>query len=959
MSDIFLKFCIFVRMHTKMSRNILIAVLCSVILLIGHNAFAASRGYEVTGTVLEAGSENPVPGAAVKLGEDYLWAVTDIDGTFTFTNVQPGEWTIEVSCLGYQTAVRKVKIGGDVQEIDIVLHESSLALDEVLVTAKRTDDLNTSHSLGRDALNHLQISNTTDIAALLPGGKTVNPDLTSENSFSLREGGSSTGNAAFGTAVEVDGVRLGNNASFGAMGGADTRNIAVENIESIEIITGVPSAEYGDLNSGMVKINTRKGRTPTNLTFSVNPRTYQTSVSKGVDLQKNNGVLNISAEWARSVKQLVSPYTSYNRTGITANYSNTFADVLRFEAGLAGNIGGMNSKDDPDAFTGEYQKDRDNVFRGNASLTWMLNKSWVTNLKLEASANFNDNLSRYHKYESFASNQPAVHAETQGYYLATMLPLTYFSDQIVDSKELDLAASLKYNWTKRWSDIKSSLKAGVQWKANGNVGQGEYYEDPSLAANGYRPRPYADYPFMHNLSVYAEEHLTVPVAQTKLELTAGLRLENVFIRNSLYDNKASLSPRFNLKWQLTDCVAVRGGWGITEKLPSYYILYPKQEYRDILTYGFSHGNQASYVYYTQPYTVTYNPNLRWQRNSNAEVGLDLDLGGIEISLVGFYNVTKGPYNMLNVYEPYSYDILQRPEGFQMPDNPQIKVDEQTGMVYVRGSKEEYWTPMSVKVTDRTFAKSTMQNNGADVKRAGAELVLEFPEIRPLRTTFRLDAAYTYTKYLNDQLSAYYQNGWSHTSLPDRSYQYVGIYANGGGTSVANGKVTQNLDANLTAITHIPQVRLIITCRLEATLLRRSRNLSEYDGQTYAFTVSQNDNTPTGGDIYDGNSYTAVYPVSYMDLDGNVHPFTAAQAADPDFANLILKSDNIYTFAQDGYGMYMSANLSITKEIGDHVSLSFFANNFTNSRRYVKSIASGVGAIFTPAFYYGLTCRLKF
>ena len=157
----------------------------------------------------------------------------------------------------------------------------------------------------------------------------------------------------------------------------------------------------------------------------------------------------------------------------------------------------------------------------------------------------------------------------------------------------------------------------------------------------------------------------------------------------------------------------------------------------------------------------------------------------------------------------------------------------------------------------------------------------------------------------------------------------------------------------------PQARIIITCRLEATLLRRSRNLSQYNGAEYAFTVSETDNNPTGGNIYDGKSYTAIYPVSYMDLDGNVHPFTAAQAADPDFANLILKSDNIYTFAQDGYGMYMSANLSITKEIGDHVSLSFFANNFTNSRPYVKSLATGVGAIFTPAFYYGLTCRLKF
>jgi outer membrane receptor protein involved in Fe transport len=189
---------------------------------------------------------------------------------------------------------------------------------------------------------------------------------------------------------------------------------------------------------------------------------------------------------------------------------------------------------------------------------------------------------------------------------------------------------------------------------------------------------------------------------------------------------------------------------------------------------------------------------------------------------------------------------------------------------------------------------------------------------------------------------------------------VGIYANGGSaTAVINGKMTHNLDANLTAITHIPQVRLIITCRLEMSLLRLSRNISRYQGKDYAYTVSETDKNPTGGNISDGNSFTAVRPVAYMDLEGNVHLFTDEQAADPDFASLILKSANAYTFALDGYGPYMSANLSVTKEIGDHVSLSFFANNFTNSRPYVKSFATGVGAIFTPAFYYGLTCRLKF
>ncbi len=928
---------------------------------VGFAAYADPKYFPVSGTVTEYGTEIPVIGAAVRLGEDYLWTTTDIDGKFALDKVQPGEYVLEVSCLGYVTVSVSVDVRKDMEGIAITLHESSLALDEVVVTAQRAKDgLGTSHTLGRDALNHLQLSNMTDVAALLPGGKTVNPDLTAENTFSLREGGSTLGNSAFGTAVEVDGVRLGNNASFGAMHGVDTRNVAVDNIESVEVITGVPSAEYGDLNSGMVRIRTKKGRTPVNVAFTVNPRTYQTSVSKGIDLQDDNGVLNVSAEWARAVKKLVSPYQSYTRSGLTLNYSNNFAYVLRFEAGLSGNLGGMDSKDDPDAFTGEYEKARDNAFRGNTSLTWLLNRSWITSLSLDASASFHDNLQTYHRFESYGSQQPAVHSEKEGYYLADRLPLTFFSDQVTDSKELDFAASLKYNWHRRWDEVKSSLKAGVQWKVSGNVGQGEFYKDPSLAANGYRPRPYTDYPFMHNLSAYVEEHLTLPVAETTLEVTAGLRMENVFISNSLYTNKTTFSPRFNAKWKLAEGFALRGGWGVTEKLPSYYILYPKQEYRDIQSFGFSYGDGASYVYYTQPYTVRYNPDLKWQRNSNSEFGIDAAFLGTKLSLVGFYNVTRNPYNFLDIYDPFSYDILQRPEGFEMPSKPQIKVDSQTGMVWLRGGDDQYWTPMDVKVTDRTFVRSTQQNNGADISRAGAELIVEFPEITPLRTTFRMDASYTYTRYVNDQLSAYYQTGWSHTTLPDRSYQYVGIYANGGGgNAVVNGRLTHNLDANITAITHIPQVRLIVTCRLEMSLLRRSRNLSLYDGKDYAFTVGETGKTPTGGDIHAGDSFTAVYPVAYMDLDGNVHPFTDKQAADPDFASLILKSANVYTFALDGYGPYMSANLSITKEIGDHVSLSFFANNFTNSRPYVRSIATGVGAIFTPAFYYGLTCRLKF
>ena len=367
-----------------------------------HQVYAAAAvdgdAIDIAGRVMDARTEAPVAGTVVRLGEDYLWAVTGEDGRFIFSDVQVGRYLVEASCLGYVTAVQEVDAGKDIPELIFRLNESSLALDEVVVTAQKAKDgLSTSHNLGRDALNHLQLSNMTDVAALLPGGKTVNPDLTSENIISLREGGSDAGNASFGTAVEVDGVRIGGNASFGEPSGAGTRNVAVENIESIEVITGVPSAEYGDLNSGIVKINTRKGRTPVNVTFTVNPRTYQVAASKGIDLQEGKGVLNVSAEYARAVKKLISPYQSYTRSGISFTYSNTFRKVLRFEAGLTGNLGGMNSKDDPDAFKGEYEKAKDNVIRANTSMTWLLNTPWITNLKLDASLNFNDKLTQAHK----------------------------------------------------------------------------------------------------------------------------------------------------------------------------------------------------------------------------------------------------------------------------------------------------------------------------------------------------------------------------------------------------------------------------------------------------------------------------------------------------------------------------------------------------------------------------------
>ena len=56
------------------------------------------------------------------------------------------------------------------------------------------------------------------------------------------------------------------------------------------------------------------------------------------------------------------------------------------------------------------------------------------------------------------------------------------------------------------------------------------------------------------------------------------------------------------------------------------------------------------------------------------------------------------------------------------------------------------------------------------------------------------------------------------------------------------------------------------------------------------------------------------------------------------------------------------NFSVTKEIGDLASISFYANNFFNNFSKIRSSRTEdyvQGSVYITNFYYGLTLRLKF
>lgn len=970
-----------------------------------------AQKYSFSGTILNRKDKSPVDFATVLFVECEQWATADANGRFTIGNIPAGKNTLEISCLGYVTLRMPVTITKNVDVFTVMLDEDNLTLASAVVTAKENESSATTHRvMDRTALDHVQLVSASDISGLLPGGVTQNPSLTSTQRFNLRAGGvAESGNASFGTAVEVDGVRLSNNASLSGTSGVATNNIATSNIESVEVISGVPSVEYGDVGAGIVKLNTRKGVTPYMVTLTTNPNIKQASFSKGFGLgdtkrKASKGVLNVNAEYTKSYKDQRSPYTSYDRKQISASYSNTFMRgffegiPLRFTAGVSGNLGGMDSKADPDKLTGTYSKQRNNSLRGNIEASWLLSKPWITNLEFKGSLVYSDNLSKTKEQYSSAGGTVALHGKEEGYFMAVdygsdqdaaaiLIPRGYwYNTMCLDDKPFSYKLTLKGNLAKKIGHVSNRILLGAEWNADGNFGKGEYSEDISTAPT-YRTYDYSELPFMNNLAVFLQDNVMIPTGKEgSVNLIAGLRSESTFIKGSEYGTTSSLSPRFNAKYTVLEGfrrrnktvrnLAFRASWGMAVKQPSFAILYPEPDYSSIrvLNPPTASDGSAYYGYYIKPSQIEYNPGLTWQRNYQSEVGVDLDILGTKISVAGYWNRTAKSFRVSNAYDSFAYNYTDQSmlESCGIPvDNRTYLIGKSTGIVTVVDKTGALPSETITGITRESLIKRTYaDNDGSPVNRYGIEWVIDFPRINPVNTDIRLDGNFYSYKSVDKDLLAY--SPTSQQLVDGTPYKYVGWYT--GGNKFANGSEIRTVNANVTFTTHIPKARMILSLKVEGTLMKYSRNLSEgIDGETRTVAIPDRSSfLPSGEtDFMDNSSYTATYPLHYSSYwDPTPRPFyedyVKAKTSNPqlfnDLSALVVKTSQIYTFRKNYISPYFSANFSVTKEIGELASISFYANNFFRNMGQVYSTMtkqhSSVSR-YIPKFYYGLTIRLKF
>jgi len=98
-----------------------ISSLLILLFLLSYSLVAQQGGGVIRGQVVDATSNEPVPFASVVIWNTTTSAMTDFDGYFSFTGVQPGFVELRVSSVGYKTYVSEAVMVTNNNEVNLVI----------------------------------------------------------------------------------------------------------------------------------------------------------------------------------------------------------------------------------------------------------------------------------------------------------------------------------------------------------------------------------------------------------------------------------------------------------------------------------------------------------------------------------------------------------------------------------------------------------------------------------------------------------------------------------------------------------------------------------------------------------------------------------------------------------------------------------------------------------------------
>src|SRR5690606_2602149 len=113
-------------------------VLLLALLFGALDAHAQGRG-KISGKVTDAATGEALPGVNVVIDGTTMGTATDLEGDYFIANLQPGEYTLRVSSIGFKpTTIQGIIVHlNTTTEVNVELEEETLVGEEVVVTAER------------------------------------------------------------------------------------------------------------------------------------------------------------------------------------------------------------------------------------------------------------------------------------------------------------------------------------------------------------------------------------------------------------------------------------------------------------------------------------------------------------------------------------------------------------------------------------------------------------------------------------------------------------------------------------------------------------------------------------------------------------------------------------------------------------------------------------------------------
>lgn len=896
--------------------------LLSILMLFGVSAYGRDSGtYTIKAVILDKTGE-PLSGATMQLVQSGLWGISGKDGEVEIRNVPRLPVAYKVSMLGYKDVEGEICLDGK-DNVRILMEEESLSMREVVVVAQAGQGgESTTSIIGRQALDHLQATSLKDILQLLPGGVSMkNPSLTSPGQFKVRTLASDD-NATFGAAIIINGMPVSTNANMNTglglssissgNSGADLRSIATDDIESVEIIRGVASAEYGDVSSGVMIVNKRIGVSDLNMKARIMPGIMQLHAGKGFDI-KSAGSLNISADYARGTSDPRFLTDKYNRGILSLAHRKTLLDktwtlTTNIDLSYTGEWKGADP-DEPEAMK-KFFSSRD-AFSLRLSHNGMLklDKALARTLKYDVALSLSSDRIFNDRLVSVGSGA-ILDATKDGMYEGTPYPSSYETLSGTKSNPVMYWAKFSDLFYLNVGNMSNRFNVGTEWKIEGNRGIGQY--DKTLKFKAFaqdRIRRFCDIPYMNQISAYVEDNVVLTFSERRYpNITGQVGVRWTVVQPWRNERMMALSPRLNIAVNPVRYLSLRLGYGISEKVPSLQDLYPSPDYYDFYNMSVSDGQKSYYLYSTRVFD-NKPVSIKTMRGTKYELGFDVRLdNGMSFSVVGYHEKVSrcfGPDN--SEWKTLVFDVWNAAD------------------VTFTGQKPIY-DQQNPSRRDTVLYNLIRPGNPKSRRNRGIEFDFNFGKINATNTSFYLSGAWSETRSSSSNLGYKLPVGEArnygpvYVVYPESSYSF---------------SESRRFSATLRVVQHIPVIRFIVSASAQCILY-------EYDHEVSSGT------RPLGY-IY-GSEYIKFTEDQLDDIEFNFHGYMLKdQIFDTRISNVPVTWPAIWCL-----------DMRVTKEIGDKAGFSFYANNVLFSQPWQSNSVS-VSKVERNGglFSYGLEIFLNF